>query len=108
MSRQLAFVATAALLLTVNPAPAQNPAADYPTVTFINTEPYRMQFTNGHLQPVLDAQGQLQPNDATNAFKLLSEPWIYVVNGNGRVTGSFEVLAGPDELKAAIAAAKKS
>lgn len=83
-------------------------AAGYPNLTFINVEPYRMQFTGGHLQPVLDARGQLQPNDASNAFQILSEPWIFVVDGNGRITGSFETLAGPDELKAAIAAATKS
>jgi hypothetical protein len=83
-------------------------AADYPDLTFINVEPYQMQFTAGHLQPVLDSQGQLQVNAASEAFKILSEPWIFVVDGNGRITGSFETLAGQDELKAAIAAATKS
>ena len=82
-------------------------AADYPDLTFINVEPYRMQYTGGRLQPVLDANGQLQPNDASNGFNILSEPWIFVVDGSGRVAGSFETLAGPDELKTAIAAATK-
>ena len=82
-------------------------APSYPNVAFINVEPYKMQFTGGHLQPILDGSGQLQPNDASTAFNLLSEPWIYVVDGKGVVTGSFEVLAGPDELKAAIEAATK-
>jgi hypothetical protein len=82
-------------------------AADYPNMIFINVEPYRMEYTAGRLQPALDSQGQLQTNDASNAYKILSEPWIYVVDGNGRVTGSFETLAGPDELKAAITAATK-
>ena len=80
-------------------------AADYPDLTFINVEPYRMQYTGGHLQPALDTSGSLQPNDASIAFNILSEPWIFVVDGKGKVTGSFETLAGPDELKAAIAAA---
>ncbi len=83
-------------------------AAEYPDLTFINVEPYKLQFTGGRLQPVLDAQNQLQTNDASNAFQILSEPWIFVVDGNGKVTGTFETLAGPDELKAAIAAATKS
>ena len=83
-------------------------AASYPNVTFINVEPYKMQFSAGRLQPVLDANGQLQVNDAADAFKILSEPWIFVVDGQGRVTGTFETLASPDELKAAIAAATKS
>lgn len=77
--------------------------AGYPDLTFINVEPYRMEYTGGRLQPVLDANGSLQPNDASTAFNILSEPWIYVVDGTGHVTGSFEALAGPDELKAAIA-----
>jgi hypothetical protein len=47
-------------------------------------------------------------NAASNAFKILSEPWIFVVDGTGRITGSFETLAGTDELKAAIAEATKS
>ena len=83
-------------------------AATYPALTFINVEPYTLQFSGGHLQPVLDAQGQLQPNAATTAFGLLSEPWIFVVDGTGHVTGSFETLDGPEELKAAIAAATGS
>jgi hypothetical protein len=66
-----------------------------------------MTWTGDRLQPVLDANGQLQPNDASKAFTLLSEPWIFVVDGNGHVTGSFEVIVGPDELKSAIAAASQ-
>jgi hypothetical protein len=80
-------------------------APSYPNVTFINVEPYKMQFTGGHLQPQLDANGQLVPNDASDAFKILTEPWIFVVDANGKVTGTFEAIVGPDELKAAIAAA---
>ena len=82
-------------------------AAQQPGVTFINVEPYRMQFSNGQLQPVLSGDGQLQPNDASIAFNLLSEPWIYVVDGNGIIRGSFESIASPEELQAAIAAATK-
>jgi hypothetical protein len=82
-------------------------AAQQPGLTFINVEPYRMQFANNQLQPVLDANGGLQPNDAANAFNLISEPWIYVVDGNGIIRGSFEAVAGTDELQAAIAAATR-
>ena len=82
-------------------------ASAYPDMTFINVEPYQMTWTGDRLQPVLDANGQLQPNDASKAFTLLSEPWIFVVDGNGHVTGSFEVIVGPDELKSAIAAASQ-
>jgi hypothetical protein len=75
-----------------------------PRMTFINVEPYKLTFTGGRLQPVLDAGGQLQATDVTNAWGLLTEPWIFVVDRNGIVRGSFAVIAGPEELKAAIAA----
>jgi len=71
-------------------------------VAFINVEPYKLQFTEGRLQPVLDANNQLQPVDAVNEWKLLSEPWIFTVDSKGIVRGSFEGVVGADELKAAI------
>ena len=49
-------------------------------MTFINVEPYKMEYTDGRLQPVLDADGQLQITDATRAWGILSEPWIFVVD----------------------------
>jgi hypothetical protein len=73
------------------------------SVTFINVEPYQLTFTEGRLQPVRDAQGQLQPVDAVNQFKLLSEPWIFTIDRDGVIRGSFEGVVGTDELKAAIA-----
>ncbi len=79
-------------------------AASAPSnVAFINVEPYKLQYTEGRLQPVLDANGQLQPVDAVNEWKLLSEPWIFTVDAKGIVRGSFEGVVGADELKAAIA-----
>jgi hypothetical protein len=74
------------------------------SVAFINVEPYKLQFTEGRLQPVLDANGQLQPVDAVNAWGLVSEPWIFTVDRDGIIRGSFEGVVGVDELKAAIAA----
>jgi hypothetical protein len=73
-----------------------------PNVAFINVEPYKLQFTEGRLQPVLDANNQLQPVDAVNQWKLLSEPWIFTVDSKGIIQGSFEGVVGVDELKAAI------
>ncbi|HVA87044.1 MAG TPA: hypothetical protein VNF73_12115 [Candidatus Saccharimonadales bacterium] len=82
-------------------------ASQYPMMTFINVEPYKLTYTNGQLQPVLDAENQLQPTQVTDAWGLLSEPWIFVVDGSGIVRGSFEAVAGDAELKAAITAAEK-
>ena len=76
-------------------------------MTFINVEPYQMQYTNGQLQPVLSADGQLQLNDASTAFNAAQRAVDLRRQRQGDVTGSFETLVGPDELKAAIAAAQK-
>ena len=53
---------------------------------------------------MLDANGQLQPVAAVDEWGLLSEPWIFTVDGTGIVRGSFEGVVGDDELKAAIEA----
>ena len=81
-------------------------AAQRPGFTFINVEPYKLDYANGQLQPVLDANGQLQPVQATLDYGLLSEPWIFVIDGSGTVRGSFEAVASPAELTAAIDAVK--
>jgi hypothetical protein len=72
-------------------------------VTFINVEPYQLEYTEGRLQPVLDAQNQLQPVEAVNQWGILSEPWVFTVDKDGIVRGSFEGVVGEDELKTAIA-----
>lgn len=77
-----------------------------PGIVFINVEPYQLQYTGTQLQPVLDASNQLQPVDAVRAFGIVSEPWTFVVDGKGIVRGSFEAVVSPEELKAAIAAAR--
>jgi hypothetical protein len=74
------------------------------SVAFINVEPYILKYADGKLQPVVDANNQLQPVAATNQWGLLTEPWIFAVDRNGVVQGSFEGVATDDELKAAIAA----
>jgi hypothetical protein len=77
-------------------------AAANPAVTFINVEPYRLTFTDGVLQPELDAKGQLQATDVTNQWGLRSEPWIFAVDRNGIVQGSYEVTITPAELDAIL------
>ncbi len=76
-------------------------ASDYPTLTFINVEPYKMVFTDGRLQPEL-ADGQMQAADWTVAWALRSEPWIFVVDDSGLVTAKFEGVVAEDELRAAF------
>ncbi|MFZ5854413.1 MAG: hypothetical protein ACOYXS_07935 [Chloroflexota bacterium] len=77
-------------------------AKDYPAITFINVEPYKMAYKDGSLQPELDAQGQLQPADWTNAWGLQSEPYTFVVAADGTVAAKFEGVLGEDELRGAL------
>jgi len=75
-------------------------------MTFINVEPYTLEWKGGSLQPVLDANGQLSPVPAVNAYGLLVEPWIFVVDREGVVRASFEAVVSQKELRAAIDAVK--
>jgi hypothetical protein len=77
-------------------------AAAHPDVTFINVEPYKLQDVDGQLQPVLDANQQLQATDATNDWGLLSEPWIFAVDRDGIVRGSYELTITDAELNAIL------
>ena len=79
-------------------------AAAHPEMTVINVEPYQLKFDNGSLQPVLTASNQLIPVEATTAFKLQSEPYVFVVGPDGKVSSSFELVFSPEELDAAIKA----
>jgi hypothetical protein len=79
-------------------------AAAHPEMTFINVEPYKLDASSGTLQPVLDANGQLQPVEATDAFKLATEPYVFVVGADGKVSSSFELVFSPEEIDAAIKA----
>jgi hypothetical protein len=75
---------------------------DYPSVTFINVEPYRLKFEGDQLQPELDPDGALQTVPAVDEFGILAEPWVFVVDREGIVRGSFELIFSDDELRAAL------
>jgi hypothetical protein len=72
-------------------------------VAFINVEPYQLAFTEGRLQPVLDAKGQLQPVQAVDDWGLTSEPWVFTVGRDGIVKRSFSGMPSEQELEDAIA-----
>jgi hypothetical protein len=80
--------------------------AKYPSVTFINVEPYKLKLADGALQADLDANGQLQPTDVTNEWHLLTEPVVYVVDRTGIVTAEFDLIFSDAELTAALDAVK--
>jgi hypothetical protein len=77
-------------------------AKAHPDVTFINVEPYKLELVDGQLQPVLGGNQTLEPVEATDAFGLLSEPFVFVVGGDGVVRASFEVVFTPEEIDAAL------
>lgn len=80
-------------------------AAAHPDVTFINVEPYQLESVDGQLQPVLTGEPPaLTPAPATEAWRLLSEPWVFVVDRDGVVTASFMLIFSEEELEAAVAA----
>ncbi len=72
------------------------------TVAFINVEPYQLTYTDGRLQPVLDADNQLQPVQSVNEWGILTEPWVFAVDRNGVIRGSFEGVVTEEELKTVI------
>lgn len=78
-------------------------AADaVPDLTVINVEPYRLAWVDGRLLPELDAAGALQVVDAVRSYGMLTEPWIYLIDADGYVAGSYEGIATVDELVEAM------
>ena len=47
---------------------------------------------------MLDGQNQLQPVEAVNRWGILSEPWVFTVDSDGIVRGSFEGVVGQPEI----------
>ena len=75
-------------------------AAANPNVTFINVEPYQLEESEiaGQLTPKLDATGNLQSAQTTNEWGLYFEPWMFAVDRDGIVRGSYEVAISDREL----------
>jgi len=79
--------------------------AKYSTVDFIHVEPYELQLQNGALQPVM-TNSNLTPTSVTNAWGLSSEPWVFVVDRQGIVRGSFGLIFSDAELATTLEAVK--
>lgn len=71
-------------------------------VNFIHVEPYLLQVTDGRTQPALDVLGHPQPVRAVVEWGLPTEPYVFVVDAQGKVAAKFEGEAYPDELTAAL------
>lgn len=68
--------------------------SDYPGVDFVHVEIY------DDLQ--VQSFDELTAVPATDEWGLPSEPWVFVVGADGRVTASFEGAASDEEMRAAI------
>ena len=67
-------------------------AAAHPEITFINVEPYKLQFVERRpaAGPRCERASSRRPTSPTSGGSL-SEPWIFAVDGTGIVRGSYEV-----------------
>ena len=79
--------------------------ARYPSVTFINVEPYELKLVDGGLQPDLDANNGLKVKAITDAYTLV-EPAVVVIDREGIVRAKFDLIFGDDELTTALDAVK--
>jgi hypothetical protein len=77
----------------------------FPTVDFIHVEPYELKLENGSLQAVITNKA-LTPAAITNTWGLSSEPWVFVVDRQGIVRGSFGLIFSDAELTGALDAVK--
>lgn len=68
----------------------------------VHVEPYQLRLTEGGIQPLLSADGQLQPIPAVFEWGLPTEPFLFLVDAEGRIAASLEGVVGEDELRAAV------
>jgi hypothetical protein len=78
-------------------------APDYEgRVNFIHVEPYVLEVKDGRTQPELDVTGYPKSIRAVVEWGLPTEPYVFVVDAQGKVAARFEGMAYPDELRAAL------
>ncbi|MFN2588596.1 MAG: TlpA family protein disulfide reductase [Actinomycetota bacterium] len=65
---------------------------DWPKIEFIHVEVYKN----------LDDPGNLKPVAAVREWRLPSEPWVFVVDGDGEVAAKFEGTVSVEELDEAL------
>ena len=67
-------------------------SADYPQVNYLHVEPYSN----------LDDPDKLKPIKATREWGLPSEPWVFVVDADGKLAAKYEGVLSADELRATL------
>jgi hypothetical protein len=66
---------------------------------FLHIEPWRLDEVRN--------EGRLVPTEVMLEWRLPSEPWVFVVDGGGRVAARFEGLVSAEELQRALEAVLK-
>jgi hypothetical protein len=80
-----------------------NTAVHDAPIRVVAVEPYELVYQDGRLQPVY-RDGSFVPVEAANVYGIPTEPWIFLIDGGGTITGSFEAVVGEQELADAIRA----
>ena len=76
-------------------------ATEFPAMTFVHAEPYVMRDLGGRIQPEYEGGGYAWASWST-AYGIPVEPYVFVVDANGTIVASFELIVGSDEIRAAI------
>lgn len=71
-------------------------ADEFPAVNFLHVEPYDN----------LDKPDQLKPIPAVGEWGLPSEPWVFVVDADGKLLAKYEGVISPDELREELSSLK--
>ena len=76
---------------------------DYPGLTIIHAEPWRMAMgPDGHMLELDPPGGPAVLTDYAEAWGIEEPPWVFVIDRDGRLQAKFTGVIGSDELRAAI------
>ena len=70
----------------------QSVSGEFPNVTFVHVEPYELD----------KLPEQLVPVKAMTEWKLPTEPWVFVMDADGKVAAKYEGVMAPDELRSVL------
>ena len=78
-------------------------AVEEAPIRVVAVEPYELTYEDGRLQPVYE-NGGFVPVEAATTYGIPTEPWLFVVDGSGTISASFEAVVADEELVEAIRA----
>jgi hypothetical protein len=70
-------------------------------IRVVIVEPYELAWDGVRLEPVLENEAFV-PVEAADAYGIPTEPWLFLVDRDGNVAGSYEAVVGEQELVDAI------